>query len=111
MLPGRAPTGRCSGWPLTGLVTVRGACSPPAPAQRTGEAAREKEKRDISQELKCLSLAILMSLMAPSKAMPVGETVAALFRSKGIWRSVIMYTSFQRSGSWVTGGSKGKLIC
>lgn len=57
-LPGRAPSGRCSGWPLTGPATARGAYSPPAPAQRTGEAAREKNKRDISQELEPLSLTI-----------------------------------------------------
>lgn len=57
-LPGRAPSGRCSGWPLTGPATARGAYSPPAPAQRTGEAAREKKKRDISQELEPLSLTI-----------------------------------------------------
>lgn len=107
-LPGRAPSGRCSGWPPTGPATARGACSQPAPVQRTGEAARKREKRDINQELKPLSLSILMSLKASSKAMPVGKTVAALFRSKGIWKSAIMDMSFQRSGSWVIGGNKGK---
>lgn len=54
--PGRAPSGRCSGWPLTGPATGRAACSPPAPAQRTGEAAKGEgeKKRNITPGTKAL---------------------------------------------------------
>lgn len=74
--PGPTPSGICSGWPRTGLVTTRGAYSPPGLAQRTGEAAREKQRRHIRHEPKPLSLTL--SAMVSSEARPMGETVAAL---------------------------------
>lgn len=41
---GPVPSGRCSGWPLTAPATARGACSPPAPAQRTeGQRGRRHQ--------------------------------------------------------------------
>lgn len=104
--PGRAPSGRCSGWPPTGPATARGACSPPAPARRTGEGSQRGEEKRHQPGTEASFFDYLNVPHCPKQG-PWERQRQLCLDLKPSGKKTSLWMTFQRSGSWVIGGSKG----